>query len=99
SLLFPAAPWTFQGVVARKLIETPEGRDRFVARVKELMKEVYRPEALCKRVDDLEARLQPVLASIDPAAAKQYPKDVNDLRSGIRLRARQIDEQLQRIKK
>ena len=31
-LLFPTPPWTFQGSVARKLLETAEGRARFLAR-------------------------------------------------------------------
>jgi spore coat protein CotH len=98
-LLVPAPPWPFQGVVARKLFETPQGRERFLVRVKELMKDIYRPAALCKRVDELAARLQPVLTSIDPVAGKQYPKEVEQLRFGIRLRAKQIEEQLKQLKK
>src|SRR5262249_28894055 len=97
-LLFPGAPWPFQGVVARKLMETPEGRARYLARVRELMKEVYRPDALCRRVDEIAARLQPVLTSIDAGAGKQYPKEVEQLRSGIRLRAKQIEEKLKQVK-
>ncbi len=99
AMLLPKPPWGFQGVVARGLMETPEGKERFVARVKELMKDVYRPDALCKRVDELEARLQPVLASLDAAAGKRYPKEVEQLRAGIRLRAKQVEEQLKQLEK
>src|SRR5262249_15745494 len=98
-ILFPTPPWTFQGSVARKLLETTEGRARFLARVTELMNDTYRSDALCKRVDELAARLQPVLNSTDPAKAKQYPKEISQLQFGIRLRARQVEEQLKRIKK
>src|SRR5262249_46674052 len=98
-LLLPAPPWTFQGVVARKLFETPQGRERYLARVKELMKDVYHPDSLCKRVDEVAARLQPVLTSLDAAAGKKFPKEVGQLRFGIRVRARQIEEKLKQIKK
>jgi spore coat protein CotH len=97
SWLFPVAPWGFQGAVARKLMETPEGKKRYVARVRALMQATYRPDALCKRVDEMAARIQVVLADVDPAAAKRYAKDIEDLRFGIRLRAKQMDEQLRKV--
>ena len=99
SWLFPSAPWGWQGGVVRKLMETPEGKDLYVARVKKLMKEVYNADALCKRVDAMEARLQPILNSVDPAVGKKYAKEVDQLRFGIRLRAKQMDEQLKKLER
>lgn len=87
----------FGGLVARALIDTPEGKKRYFARMREVMKSVYKPEELIKRLDQLEKRVQPVLASVDPAAGRDYKGQVDRLRQAIRQRARSIDEQLKRI--
>jgi spore coat protein H len=89
----------FQGFVARRLIETAEGRKLYFARMEEMTKTVFRPEALTKRLDELQARLQPVLTSIDAGAGRDLPNQVNRLRTGIQQRAKSIEEQLKRMKK
>jgi spore coat protein H len=44
------------GLVARALLSTAEGRRRYVDRVAALQREVFRPEALCRRVGELASR-------------------------------------------
>lgn len=94
----PVVP-NFQGFVAQALLQTPEGRDRYLARMAEIMKTVYQPDALVKRLDELQARVQPVLASLDGGAGRDYPNQVNRLRNGIKQREKSIEEQLKRLKK
>jgi spore coat protein CotH len=89
----------FQGFVARALIETPQGRARYLTRFREIMKTVYNADALVKRLDELQARVQPALASVNPGAGRDYPNQVNRLRHAVRQRAKSIDEQLKRIQK
>jgi spore coat protein CotH len=89
----------FQGAVARALLETPEGRARYLARMDEVMKTIYRTDAILNRLDVLQARLQPVLASIDPGAGRDYPSQVNRLRSAVKQREKSIAEQLRKLKK
>jgi hypothetical protein len=89
----------FQGLIARALVETPQGRARYLAKVAALMQKVYRPEALLKRLDALQAQVRPVLASIDPGAGRAYPQHVNRLRQAIPQRAKSITEQLKQLKK
>ncbi len=84
----------FGGVVARALIETPEGRKRYVARIASVMRNVYKPEALLKRLDELEARIQPALAAVDAAAGQDYPNQLQRLRDAIPQRAASVTEQL-----
>lgn len=93
----PVLP-NFQGFVARALVETPEGRRRYLARMREIVKTVYRPDALVKRLDELQARLQPVLKTIDPGTAAGYPNHVNRLRHAVVQRAKNIEGQLARLK-
>lgn len=92
----PALPG-FGGMVAAGIINTPEGQKRYYARMREIMKDVYKPEALVKRLDELEARVQPALASVDPGAGRDYKHHVNRLRQAIRDRAKSINDQLKRI--
>jgi spore coat protein CotH len=89
----------FQGLIARALLQTPQGRERYLTRFREIMTTVYRSDALRKRLDVLQARVQPALAAVDPGAAAGYPNQVNRLRQAIAQRARSVEEQLKRIKK
>src|SRR5262245_7023938 len=89
----------FQGFVARALIDTAEGRKRYLARMDEIMKKLYKPDDLVKRLDELQKRVQPVLASVDTGAGRDYHHHVNRLRQAIKQRAKSIDEQLKRLKK
>jgi hypothetical protein len=89
----------FQGFVARALLETPEGRQRYLARMAEIMSTVYQPEAMSKRLDELQARVQPVLAAVDAGAGRDYPNQINRLRGAIRQRQKSIEGQLKQIKK
>src|SRR5205823_4601130 len=89
----------FQGFIARAVMETKPGRERYLARMAEIMEKVFHPAALSKRLDELQARVQPVLASVDPGAGRGYPSQVNRLRQAIQQRARSIEDQLKRMKK
>jgi spore coat protein H len=88
----------FQGLVARAVMETPEGRKRYLARMKEIHSTIFHPDKLIKRLDELQARVQPELAKIDAGAGRDYPNQVNRLRHGIRERAKSIEQQLKSVK-
>ena len=88
-----------EGFIARTLLETPEGRERYVARVDEIMKNIYKTDALLKRIDELQARLQPALASVNPGEARGYPGQMERFRQNIKQREKSVNEQLQKLKK
>lgn len=88
----------FQGLAARALIETPEGRKRYLTRASEIMRKSFRHDELGKRLDTLQARLQPVLTTLDAGAGRDYANQVNRLRQGIVERAKSIEDQLKRLK-
>lgn len=93
--LFP----NFQGNVARALLETPEGRERYLKRMDEILKKVYVSEALVKRLGELEKQVQPALASVDKGAARDYAGQVKRLKDAIPVRAKSIEDQLKKVKK
>jgi spore coat protein H len=93
--LFP----NFQGQVARAVLETPEGKERYIKRVDELLKTIFQPEPLNKRLDELQMKVRPALAAVDANAGRDYPNQVKRLKSGIQQRAKRLEEELKRIKK
>lgn len=93
--LFPG----FQGMVARGITDTKEGQERYLRKMDEIMKKVYNADALVKRLDELEARIKPVLLSIDQGAGRDYPNQVNRLRHAVRQRQKSIEDQLKRLVK
>jgi spore coat protein CotH len=89
----------FGGMVASALMDTPEGKKRYIARANEIMKNVYKTGDLVKRLDELEKRLQPELAKVDAGAARNYKNDVNRLRDAIKQREKSVNEQLKKMTK
>jgi spore coat protein CotH len=85
------------GAVARELVRTKEGKARYLARLREVMDKVYDVEKLTKRLDELEAVVQPAMASVDPGAARDYKNHVNRLRDAIKQRAKNVEDQLKRL--
>jgi spore coat protein CotH len=89
----------FQGLIAHNLMSTPQGRALYFEKMDHVMKNVYNPEALGKRLDELQERIQPVLASIDAGAGRDYPQHINRMKQAIQQRAKSIDTQLKQQKK
>lgn len=93
--LFPG----FNGEVARNLMQTQEGKDRYVKRVEELLRTSFQFEPLAKRLSELQAKVQPSLTTVDAGAGRDYPNQVNRLRNGVQQRTKKIEEELKRLKK
>lgn len=85
------------GTVARELMATKEGKKRYLARLREIMQSVYKPDELVKRLDEMEAIVQPALAAVDAGAGRDYKNQVNRLRNAIKERAKNINEQIKRL--
>jgi spore coat protein H len=87
-----------EGMIARGVLETKEGRSRYFARMKEIMDKIFKPDALSKRLDELEKAITPALTAVDPGAGRDYKNRVNGLRNAIKERAKRVEEQLKRAK-
>lgn len=85
------------GGVARELMRTKEGKKRYLARLREVMATVYLPDVLIRRLDEVEAVVQPALAAVDAGAGRDYKHHVNRLREAIKQRAKNIHEQSRRL--
>jgi spore coat protein CotH len=89
----------FQARIARAVMETKQGKERYIARMEEIIKNVYKPTDLVKRLDEMEKKLQPVITAIDAGAGKDFPNQVARLKQAIPARAKSIEAQLKQLKK
>jgi spore coat protein H len=83
-----------KGVVARALLQIPEGRQRCLERVAQLRATVFDVKALTRRVNELAERVRPSVAQSGFGAAFRHSAEVKILRDRIAARAASIDEQL-----
>jgi hypothetical protein len=58
NLDLPLVP-PLEGQVARALVSTPEGRVRYLKRVRVLYQTLFRPDALCRRVRQIDSKIAP----------------------------------------
>ncbi|OWK47417.1 CotH kinase family protein [Fimbriiglobus ruber] len=88
----------FDGIVAAELMKTAAGKKRYYTRMREIMSTVYNVDRLTKRLDELEAVVQPALKSVDDGAGRDYKNQVDRLRDAIKQRAKSVNEQLKQVK-
>lgn len=86
------------GLVAKAVLQTPEGRARYLKRMAEINTTIMVPERWHKRLDELQARVQPELAKIDAAAGRDYAKQVDRIRNFFRDRPKSIERQLKAVR-
>jgi spore coat protein CotH len=83
-----------QGLIARSLLQIPEMKQRYRDRFSELFTNVFRVAALTNQINQLQGRIRPVLASIDPKLVDDHSKQVDLLRERVVRRAEGIARQL-----
>jgi hypothetical protein len=83
-----------QGLVAKELLDTSEGRRRYYERLSELNHTVFNVEQLTNRVRLLAARIDTALAEIGPSAVENHQRAVAALCSRMVERKQNLDEQL-----
>ena len=93
-ILMPLMPPHWVGLVARAFMETPQGRALYEQQIGLLYTNVYHAEALARRVDELAARVRPILAERNEVAGQQYEQEAEELRERIKLRGHLIRQQL-----
>jgi spore coat protein CotH len=83
----------YQGMAARAVIETKEGRRRYVARLAEVMKKL-KPDELAKRVEDAIKPVQALAAEKDKNFARDLGAHAKNLGDRIKQRAASVAKQL-----
>ena len=84
----------FQGLVARAVMDTPQGRRRYFERLAQLNRSVFDVESITNRICQSAARVRPVLAEFGQPALSSHEHEVADLCDRIVQRKQSLDEQL-----
>jgi spore coat protein CotH len=93
--IFP--PW--QGAVAQAVINTPEGRRLYLARLSELYTNLFHADALSKRVDELAAVIRDAVIESGEESAQSYQRQVDALKAQIERRSKSLARQLADVSK
>lgn len=94
----PLLPTEFKGLVASKLMETPEGRKQYLNRMLDLLRRVFPVARMMSWLDGQTPRLQAALQPLDAKAAADLPNHVRQLRDSVKARAGSIEDQLKKAK-
>jgi spore coat protein H len=86
--VFPQQP---AGLVSRSVMEVPQFRERYRARIAEITTNVFVAERIASRIYEVSMKVQEALNSVDPAAAAEHPKMAASLRSRAKRRANYLE--------
>jgi hypothetical protein len=81
-------------MVAQALSATPEDKAKYLERVAELRQSVFTPEKLGARLDEISARLLPVMEDLGADGVRRHKEQTDGLRQRIAERVKNIDKQL-----
>jgi hypothetical protein len=76
------------------VLQTPEGQRRYRERITSLHAGLFKTESLHKRVDEIAARIRPVLAQDGAGPLHDWEKEVAQLRQHIAERMKFLGEEL-----
>ena len=82
------------GAVAEAFVNVPEGRHLYLARLGQLYTNLFRVNALLKRVDELSTVVGNALTESDSGAARNYQRRISDLKAHIEARDKSLAFQL-----
>lgn len=85
-----------RGVVSAALLDTPEGRRRFIARMTELSAGILRKESVHRRIDEIVTTLKPELTAL--GLEKSHAKALAIFRTRIDRRLDFLEEELRRLR-
>ncbi|MFQ3592210.1 MAG: CotH kinase family protein [Gemmataceae bacterium] len=88
----------YNGMVARAVMESEEGKKRYHARMHEILRDVFKPQVIGKRLDALEKELTAALQTYDPGTARDYKNRIRDLKNRIDTRAKHVEAELKKLK-
>ena len=82
------------GMVSSAILRVPETRQRYLERVGELSTNVFVAPVLTRRIDELVAKLTPVISNYDANLSRQFAVNAGDLKRRVANRARGLAAQL-----
>jgi hypothetical protein len=90
-------PWG--GLAARTLLETPEGKKRYIARLKEMTEKQFDLAKIFRRIDELVPRAREAMESVNKGSGKAWEaNEVKALKDRLKQRAEYLKKELPKLK-
>lgn len=86
------------GMVARAVLDHPEGKRKVLARLKEMCEQHFTTEKMHKRIDELYPRAKEAVASVDKAWVPGYENEVKWLKERLKQRVEYLKRELPKVK-
>src|SRR5688572_25872048 len=87
----------FNGFVAQAYVSSPEGRARYLTRMDEILKTLWKPEVWNKRLDEVEAVIKPALAKVDPGHAQHLTNHIGRFKGAFQARLTNAPANVRRL--
>jgi spore coat protein CotH len=87
------------GLAARALLETPEGKKRYIARLKEMTEKQFDLAKIFRRIDELVPRAREAMESVNKGSGKAWEaNEVKALKDRLKQRAEYLKKELPKLK-
>ncbi len=87
------------GMVARAILDTPEGKKKTLEKVKEMNEKYLTPDKTARRVDEWVAHTKPGLAAMNKGAADQFEGESRNEKNRLRERHEYVKRELPKLLK
>lgn len=86
------------GMVARTVLDHPEGKKKTIAKLKEMTEKHFTLEKMTKRIDELVPRVKEAMKAVDKNWPNGYTNEVNWLKERLKQRVEYIKKELPKLK-
>ena len=86
------------GLIARSVLETPEGKKRYIAKLKEMTEKVFVLDKLYKRIDEFVPRGKTALATVDKNWANGWENEIRNYKERLKQRSEVLKREIPKLK-
>lgn len=88
----------WQGMVANAVLNHPEGKKLYIAKMNQVVKDVFTVDSVNKLVDDYVPRAKEIAAKIDPNWPKGFEGEANNVKKRVKDRIDFVNRELKNLK-
>ena len=86
------------GMLARVVLDTPEGKKRYAARLKEMTDKNFQLAAIYKRIDELAPRARAAMEAVSKGSGAGYDNEVKALKDRLKQRSEFLAREIPKFK-
>jgi hypothetical protein len=86
------------GLATRALLETPEGKKRYIAKLKEMTEKSFTLEKWYKRIDELVPRAKEAMEAVQKGSGKNYDNEVKAYKDRLKQRVEYLAREVPKLK-